>query len=342
MDAVHGSSVLAGRALSGPTQWDQGQYQQNPVQVAESTTGGFFTGMGTFDTSDVSTDVNLKWLSKGFYQNITLSIPEISLNASEAGIIKLTQRKMDVAKGAALSQIGTALYGLGTGDTFEGLQLQTDNGTASSSYGTLSRTTYGTYINGQVTAASGGVISFQTLAAQVDLCSSASNSDESTNLIITTKTVWGLIETIVEAKNRGNYSTKSSNGGWMVVTPYTADSQLVSRSDLPVGQIGFDSYYFRGIPVVKDDKCPTGLVYTLNERYLRFVSLPLVGLKSIKMTYEVTKGAYENQPTSTAFQLTDDRMPPNALGKVQQIIAYGNFTNFNPKRSGVLTGVTTT
>lgn len=342
VDAVHGSSVLAGRGLSNPKTWSMGQYEQNPIQVSESSTGGFFSGMGTFDTSDVSTDVNMKWLSKGFYQNITLSIPEISLNASEAGIIKLTKRKMDVAKGAAISQIGSALYSLGSGDMFEGLQLQTDNATYSSSYGTLSRTTYGTYINGQVTAAAAGVISFTSLGAQVDLCSSASNSDESTNLILTTKTVWGLIETIVEAKSRGNYSTKSSNGGWMVVSPYTSTGEMISRDQLPVGQVGFDSYYFRGIPVVKDDKCPTGLVYTLNERYLKFVSLPLVGLKQIAMSYEVTKGAYQEQPRSTAFQITDERMPVNSLGKVQQIIAYGNFVNMNPKRSGVITGVTTT
>ncbi len=342
VDAVHGSSVLSGRGLANPKKWDMGQYETNPIQVSESTTGGFFSGMGTFDTSDVSTDVNLKWLSKGFYQNITLSIPEISLNATEAGIIKLVKRKMDVAKGAAISQVGSALYGLGSGDQFEGLQLQTDNGTYSTSYGTLSRTAYGTYINGQVTAAAAGVISFNSLAAQVDLCSSASNSDESTNLILTTKTVWGLIETIVEAKNRGNYTTKSSNGGYMVVSPYTESGSLVSREQLPVGQIGFDSYYFRGIPVVKDDKCPTGLVYTLNERYLRFVSLPLVGLKSVQMSYEVTQGAYQNQPSTTAFQLTDERMPTNALGKVQQLIIYGNFRNANPRRSGVITGVTTT
>lgn len=342
VDAVHGSSVLAGRVLANTKQWNMGQYETNPIQVNESTTGGFFSGMGTFDTADVNTDVNLKWLSKGFYQNITLSIPEISLNATEAGIINLTKRKMDVAKNATISQVGTALYGLGAGDQFEGLQLQTDNATYSSTYGTLSRTTYGTYINGQVTAASAGVISFNSLAAQVDLCSAASSSSESTDLILTTKTAWGLVETIVEAKSRGNYSTKSNNGGYMVVTPYTATGEMLGKNELPVGQIGFDSYYFRGIPVVKDDKCPTGLVYTLNSRYLKFVSLNLVGLKSIQMAQEVTRGVYDEQPKTTAFQLTDERMPVNALGKVQQIIAYGNFANMNPKRSGVITGVTTT
>lgn len=350
VDAVHGSSVLCARVLAQPKSWNMGQYEQNPIQVAESTTGGDFTGLGTFDTSDVSTDVNLQWLTKGFYQNVTLPTALISLNNTEAGIINLVKRKMDVAKTAIMSQVGTRLYGLGTGDAIEGLQLSTDAGTYSSTYGQLSRTTYGTFINGQVTAASGGVISFQTLAAQVDLCSAASVSSESTNLILTTKTVWGLVETIVEAKNRGNYDTSR---GYLRVSPYTPMGTAVSPDQLPVGMIGFDSYYFRGIPVVKDDKCPTGLIYTLNENYLKFVTLPLVGLKAISMVPQVYRGVYggpmdsgngtdDQTPKATAFQLTDERMPTNALGTVQQIVIYGNFANYNPKRSGVITGVTTT
>ena len=347
VDAVHGSSVLAARVLASPKNWAMGQYEQNPIQVAESTTGGDFTGLGSFDTSDVTTDVNLQWLTKGYYQNITLPIALISLNATEAGIINLVKRKMDVAKTAIMSQVGTRLYGLGTGDAIEGLQLQTDAGTYSSAYGGLSRTTYGTYINGQVTAASGGVISFATLAAQIDLCSAASVSSESTNLVLTTKTVWGLVETIVEAKNRGNYDTSR---GYQRVTPYTAMGSAARPDQLPVGMVGFDSYFFRGIPVVKDDKCPTGQIFTLNENYLKFVSLSLVGLKSIDLAPQVYRGVYSgdgNQgngdatPKATSFQITDDRMPTNALGTVQQIVLYGNFVNYSPKRSGVITGVTT-
>jgi hypothetical protein len=347
VDAVHGSSVLAARVLSQPKKWAMGAYEQNPIQVAESTTGGDFTGLGQFDTSDVSTDVNLAWTTKGYYQNITIPIPLISLNASEAGIIALTKRKMDVAKTAIMSGIGTRLYGLGTGDAIEGLQLQTDNGTYSSAYGGLSRSTYGTYVNGQVTPASSGVISFSSLAAQVDLCSAASQSSDSTNLIVTTKSIWGLVEQIVEAKSRGNYSTAA---GYSKVTPYTPMGSSSRPDQLPVGMVGFDSYFFRGIPVVKDDKTPTGLVYTLNENYLKFVSLDLVGLKNIEMAPQVYRGVYGGEgegstdktpAQATSFQITDQRMPTNQLGNVQQIVLYGNFANYNPKRSGVITGVTT-
>lgn len=348
VDAVHGSSVLAARVLAQPKKWSMGQFEQNPIQVSESTTGGDFTGLGSFDTSDVTTDVNLQWLTKGYYQNITMPIALISLNNSEAGIINLVKRKMDVAKTAIMSQIGTRLYGLGTGDAVEGLQLQTDNGTFSTAYGGQSRTTYGAFINGQNTPAAAGVVSFQSVGAQFDLCSTASTSSDSTNLVITTKTIWGLIETIVEAKSRGNYSTA---GGYSRVTPYSEMGSAVRPDIFPVGNIGFDSYYFRGTPVVKDDKCPTGLIYTLNENYLKFVSLDLVGLTNISMAPQVYRGVYsgdgqqgtdDKTPSqATAFQITDPRMPTNQLGNVQQIVLYGNFANYNPKRSGVITGVTT-
>lgn len=341
VDAFHNSSVLAARVMANPRPWAMGQYEQNPIQVSESTTGGDFIGLGAFDTSDVTTDVNLQFLTKGYYQNITIPIPLVSLNNTEAGIINLVKRKMDVARNAIQSNLGTRLYGLGTGDAIEGLQLQTDAGTYSSTYGTLSRTTYGTYINGQVSAASAGVISFSSLATQIDLCSAASVDQDSTNLILTTKTVWALIEQIVEAKNRGNYDTSR---GYNRVSPYTPMGTSVSPNEMGmVGNGGFVSYYFRGIPTVKDDKCPTGLVYTLNENYMKFVSLSLMGLQPIQMAQQVTKGVYdESSVKSTAFQMTDERMPVNQLGNVKQIVVYGNFINYNPKRSGVITGVTTT
>lgn len=341
VDAVHGSSVLAGRVLANPKPWKMGQYEQNPIQVSESTTGGDFVGTGTFDTSDVSTDINLQFLSKGYYQNITLSVPEISLNNTEAGIIDLTKRKMDVATGAMKSNVGTRLYGLGTGDAIEGLQLQTDNSAVSSSYGNQSRSTYGSYINGQVTPAAGGVISYSALATQLDLCSAASSDQESPNLIDTTKSIWALIETVVEAKNRGNYDTSR---GYQRVSPYTPMGTAINAGENGmVGNGGFVAYYFRGIPVVKDDKCPTGLVYTLNENYMKFVSLSLLGLKNVQMGQAVTQGVYDDSKVSnTAFQITDERMPTNALAQIKQIVIYGNFINYNPKRSGVMTGVTIT
>jgi len=339
VDAVHGSSVLVGRATARTKPWNMGIYERQPIQVAEVNTAISFRGMGNFNTADSSVDQNLQWEVKGFGDAVVIGWQELGLNQTQAQVINLVKRKFDVIKNALTSGLSTLLYGLGTGDEIEGLQLSTDAGTYSSTYGNLSRTTYGTYINGQVTAASGGVINFNSLAAQIDLCSAASSVIDSTNLLLTTKTVWGLIEKLVEAKSRGNYDTQRGN---LRVTPYTPMGTAIEPKDVSVGMAGYESIYFRGIPAVKDDGCGSGLLYTLNERYLEFVSSPIAYCKPIQMRPEVTKGVYEEQPRDTAFQQTDEKSVPASLGSILQIAVSGNFVNRNPRRSGVLTGVTTT
>jgi hypothetical protein len=337
VDAVHGSSVLVGRMTGSRVKpWEMGIYEKQPIQVAEVATAVDFQGIGNFNTADNSTDVNLQWEAKGLGDSVIIGYAELGLNQTKAQVINLVKRKFDVVKNSLIAAAGSRFYGLGSGAAIEGLALSTDAGTYSSSYGGLSRTTYGTYINGQVTAASGGVISFNTLAAQIDLCSAAASTLESTNLILTTKTIWALIEKLVESKSRGNYDTQRGN---LRVSPYTPMGVAVDAKQ--VGLAGYESIYFRGIPTVKDDQCPSGLVYTLNENHLQFVSSKIAYCETIKMKQEVTEGALEEVVT-TAWQVSKEAKPTNGLGDVRQIAIYGNLVNRNPVRSGVITGVTTT
>lgn len=336
VDAIHNSSVLVGRATGSVTPWEMGVYEKQPIQVTEVTTAVDFQGIGDFNTADNSTDVNLQWEAKGLGDSVIIGYAELGLNQTKAQVINLVKRKFDVIRNSLIAAAGSRFYGLGQGSAIEGLQLSTDAGTYSSAYGGLSRSTYGTYINGQVTPAASGVISFNSLAAQIDLCSAAASTMESTNLILTTKTNWTFIEKLVEVKSRGNYDTSRGN---LRVTPYTpmgvaVDAQLV-------GMAGYESIYFRGVPVVKDDQCPTGLVYTLNENHLEFVSSSIAYCTSIQMGEEVTKGALEDVRT-TAWQVSNEAKPVNGLGDVRQIAIYGNFVNRNPRRSGVITGVSGT
>lgn len=337
VDAIHGSSVLVGRATgSNIKPWDMGIYERQPIQVSDISTAIDFQGIGNFNTADNSTDVNLQWEAKGLGDSVIIGYAELGLNQTKAQVINLVKRKFDVVKNSLIQGASSRLYGLGSGSAIEGLQLSTDAGTYSSSYGSLSRTTYGTAINGQVTPASGGVVSFNSLAAQIDLCSAAASSLESTNLILTTKSAWALIEKLVESKSRGNYDTSR---GSLRVSPYTPMGVAVDAKD--VGRAGYEAIYFRGIPTVKDDQTPTGLIYTLNENHLQFVSSKIAYCETINMSQTVTKGALE-EVVSTAWQVSKEAKPTNGLGDVRQIAIYGNYVNRNPIRSGVITGVTTT
>jgi hypothetical protein len=334
VDAIHGSSVLVGRMTAKVTPWDMGIYEKQPIQVTDITTAVDFQGIGNFNTADNSTDVNLQWEAKGLGDSVIIGYAELGLNQTKAQVINLVKRKFDVVRNSLIIASSARLYGLGLGPAIEGLQLSTDNGTYSPSYGGQSRATYGAAINGQVTPAAGGLISFATLAAQIDLCSASASTMESTNLIDTTKTNWTFVERLIEDKSRGNYDTSRGN---LRVTPYTQMGVAMDASLVGIG--GYESIYFRGIPVVKDDQCPTGLIYTLNENHIEFVGSNIAYCTSVQMGEEVTKGALQEVHT-TAWQVSNEAKPVNGLGDVRQIAIYGNLVNRNPRRSGVITGVT--
>jgi hypothetical protein len=334
VDGIHNGSALPARFLTRTVEWDEGQYMQQPIQTEENDNGGDFVGMPEFNVSAQNTDQNMKWLAKGKRQSIVIPWAELAHNKTKAGVIKLMSRKMDVAKNSLKDKIATTLLGTGAGDAIEGLDLMTDSGALSSSYGTLARSTYGSVINGQVTAASGGVISLVTLGAQMDLCSPAGSDSESTDIMMTTKTVWGYVEQILDTKERYNFQNIPS-----YVTPYTQSGGTVTAAEKGAAS-GFRAIFHRGVPLIKDEKIASGKIYTLCEKYIDFARLEFPNMKQIKLSNEVTKGVYEKEPTPSAFQITEMMNPYNQLGDIGHIIVYGNLINRNPRRSGVITGVT--
>lgn len=331
VDGIHNGSVLPARFLTRPVEWDEGQYMQQPIQAEENNNGGDFVGMPVFDVSAQNTDVNLKWLAKGKRQSIVVPWAEIAHNKTKAGVIKLVGRKMDVAKNALKDKIATTLTGLGAGDAIEGLDLMTDDSALSSTYGTLSRTTYGTVINGQSNTLA--TLTLAGIGTQFDACTPA-NSSEGTTIAITTKTVWGYVEKLLDPKTREMYNNVPT-----YVSAYTQNGGAVKSAELG-GASGFTAIFHRGIPIVKDEKIGSGKMYTLNENSIDFARLDFPQMKAVSVSNEVTKGVFSGEPAPSAFQITEMMNPYNQLGDIGHIIVYGNFINRNPVRSGVLTGIT--
>lgn len=331
VDGVHNGSVLPARFMTNSVEWDEGQYMQQPIQTEENDNGGDFVGMPVFDVSAQNTDQNLKWLAKGKRQSIVIPWAEIAHNKTKAGVIKLVGRKMDVAKNAIKDKTAATLTGLGLGDAIEGLDLSTDDGALSSSYGTLPRTTYGAVVNGQSNSVA--TLTLAALGTQIDLCSAASSDSEATDIMITTKTIWGYVESLLSPADRRNYDNIPA-----YVTPYTQSGGTVTAAEKGAAS-GFRAIFHRGIPLVKDEKVGSGKIYTLCEKYIEFDRLSFPQMKEIKLSNEVTKGVYEKEPSPSAFQITEMMNPYNQLGDIGHIIAYGNLINRNPVRSGVITDV---
>lgn len=330
VDSIHNGSVLPARFLSKPVEWDEGQYMQQAIQTSENDNGGAFVGMPVFDVAAQNNDQLLKWLAKGERQTIVLPSVELAHNKTKAGVIKLMGRKMDIAKNSLKDRLGSRLTGLGLGDNLEGLDLMTDNSSLSSSYGQLSRTTFGSVINGQINAAA--TLSLTAVGTQFDACTPA-NSSEGTTLALTTKTVWGYLESLLDPKSRQMYDNVPT-----YVSAYTQNGGAVKSAELG-GATGFTAIFHRGIPVVKDEKVTSGKMYTLNEASIDFARLDIPGLNAVTLSNEETKGVYAGEPSPSAFQMTDMVAPYNQLGEIGHIIVYGNLINRNPVRSGALTGI---
>lgn len=331
VDGIHNGSVLPARFLTRTVEWDEGQYMQQPIQVEENDNGSDFVGMPAFDVSAQNTDQNLKWLAKGKRQSIVIPWAEVAHNQTKAGVIKLVGRKMDVAKNALKDKLGTTLTGLGLGDAIEGLDLMTDNSTLSSTYGTLSRTTYGSVINGQSNSVT--TLSLAALSTQIDACTPA-NTAEGTTLMIGTKTNYAYVEQLLDPKTRQMFENVP-----VYVSAYTPDGGAVKSSELGAAS-GFMAIFHRGIPLVKDEKVTLGKIYTLNEPSIDFARLTLPGMKNVSVSNEATRGVFSKEPAPSAFQITEMMTPYNQLGEIGHIIVYGNLINRNPVRSGVMYGIT--
>lgn len=330
VDGLHSGSVVPARFMPDPVEWDEGLYYQQPIQTSENDNGGPFVGMPIFDVSAQNNDQNLKWLAKGERQSIVVPWAEVAHNKTKAGVIKLVGRKMDIAKNSMNNRLASELLALGMGDAIEGLDKMTDNSTQTSEYGTLLRSTYGAVINGQLNPMV--TISLSALGTQLDACTPG-NSDQGTTTMLTTKTIFGYTESILDPKTREMYSNVPT-----YVSAYTKNGNAVKASELG-GASGFVAIWHRGVPMVKEEKVVSGKTYFLNENAIDFVSLEFPQMKQITLQNEVTKGVYGNSDAiPTSFQVTEMMTPPNQLGEIGHIIAYGNLINRNAVRCGATTG----
>lgn len=337
VDFVNNSNIFTARMTSNPKNW-KGVTEQQPITIANSTTGGSFDGLDEFDTSATNNTRVLTWYVKAYEQSIVIPGIEKAVNGnSEKKVLSLVAGKLDEGKNSLANAIGDLLYGYGVGKDIEGLGLITDNGTATSSYGGISRAELPS-VNGDVTAASGGNFNFGLLGATFDNVSAAGSEQESPTIALTTKAIWSMFETVLGDKISVSYNPTAING-YNRVSGKTPVGTSVPATELK-GAAGFNALSFRGKPVVADDKATAGRWFWLNENYLEFRRLLSPDLKSVDMTNEVTEGVYDDIKQPSFLQLRDFMSPVNQFGDIGALIVLGNLICRQPRRQGVITGIT--
>jgi hypothetical protein len=335
IDAVLNSNVFTSRTFMRDVKNWSGRQLQIPLQFAKPTSGGSFSGVGTFDTSLQDTRVRQTFTTAQFYQNVSVSGGEVSLNHTDAEVLDLVKVTLEEAQNSMLDSIGTQLYGSGAGDDFLGLGAIVDDGTNTSTYGGLTRTTYPA-LNSTLSAASGGALTFGLMATIMRGTSAAGTKRQRPSIIVTTETVWDLLESLFTPTIQSTYSELSR----AYLTTYAKPGVTFQNQESLKGQYGFETLCWRGIPVVADEKCDSGAMFFLNEEYLNWYNLKGEGLTNYKANGQVD-GVYKEYEATYPIQWSGFDKPFNQYAQIGQFIMLGNLISGQTRRHGKATAITT-
>jgi len=335
IDGVLNSNVFLSRLFMREMKTWSGRQMQVPLQIAKPTTGGSFAGVGNFDTALQDTRIRQTFSHAQFYQNVSVSGGEASLNKTDGEVLDLMKVTMEEAQNAMLDSIGSQIYGTGSGDDFLGLGAIIDDGTQTSTYAGLTRTTY-PQLNSTILAAQGGLLTFANMATVMRGSSAAGSRRQRPSIILTTETVWDLLESLFTPTINAGYDALSR----VNITTYSKPGVTFKDQESLKGHFGFEALCWRGIPIVADEKCPSGTMYFINEDYLNWYNLKGVGLTSYKMNGKNIDSVYSEYQQNYPIQWSGFDKPFNQYAQIGQFIMLGNLISGSTRRHGALTGIT--
>lgn len=326
VDTFLNSNVLATRVLSKASAFN-GERMKFPIKYAGNTTFQTFSGFDTFSTTATDNRVNLEFVPK--FSKITVALPldELSANATEEKVLDLAKIEMATAAQDMASEIGTLFYSTGASKDFLGLGAIVDDGTDAGTYGTLSRTTY-TTLQSTVTSSS-GVLSLLKMST---LYNAVSSGAQKPTLGLCSETVFGLYEQLLQpqeqiAKNVPMMRTPGNMG--KVGTGY-------------IGGTGFTGLFYKGFPILADEKATSGVLFFVNEDFLNWYGLPMAMTEPIKYRSQDIEGNDYSNVEGLGFSWSGWIKSGNSASITSFIYLGGELISENPKRHGKLTGITST
>jgi len=323
VDTVFSDNVLAAMML-GKAEEFAGEKMLFPVMVEKPQNVGSFSGYDILDAPGESTDVNLEFEPRFVRASLSLAWTDLKVNATPEAKARLAARKQAQYAIALADTIGTQFYGDGTGNSgkdFLGLEALVDDGTSVATIGGQSRSTY-TSLQSNTTA-SGGTLTLQQIRNSYD---AAKKGSDTPTLGVTTEAIFSLVGGLLEQKAR--YSETGAKTGRAV-------------------SFGFETIKFRNMDIVADEKCTTGTIYFLNERYIGFYALQGAAdnFDAKPINYqrnEIVGNPYGTKIPGMGFESTGFIYTANQMAYVNHIAIGGNLTTDNPNRHSKLTGITGT
>lgn len=261
VDNIFEGNVLWNRLRGRTRPWGGGHRHVVTLTVTDRTQGGSFSGFDTLSTTQEDVRQRSTVDPSEYYWPVVFSGIQMAVNKGPEAFLNLVAEEFsDVAR--ALSEtLGEHSYLDGTGNSSKniaGLNYHVDDATDVVTWQGLSRNTY-TNLRSTRNAQS-GALGFANLATDTD---AAQRGSDSPTLIITTPAVFSIIERLVTPTVNVSYGQVLPRGAAVGQEP-GAGIQL---------SYGVNALYWRGIPILADEKCTANNIFTLNENHLYLAQL---------------------------------------------------------------------
>lgn len=328
VDTILNSNVFATRVLSRAQKYN-GERMKFPVKYVKNVTGTSFAGFDAFSTAATDNRVNLEFVPKFYQMTVALPLDELSANDTETKVLDLAKLELASTAQDMADDIGTLFYGTGTGNgskDFLGLEGIVDDSTNVTTYGSLSRTTY-TTLRSTVTASSGTV----SLSKMSTLYNAATSGSQKPTLGLCSETIFSLYESLLQPQER---IAKD-------VSMMKSEGSMGKVGQGYVGGTGFTGLFYKGFPVLADEKATSGVLYFVNEDFIDFYALPMALTTPIKYRSQDIDGNDYSEVEGLGFSWSDWIKPTNSAAIVGHIYLGGELISANPKRHAKLTGITT-
>ena len=312
VDNVYSGNVLFERLRSTARPWSGGRQLVIPTTVTDRTQATSFSSFDTLPTAQedvrqLFTVDPCEYVSSP----ITFSGIQLAVNKGPEAFLNLMAAEFsDIARNFS-EYIGTDLYLDGTGNgskAINGLVYHIDDGTNVTTYQNLSRSTY-TNLNATLTAQS-GALSFTNLATDTD---AAQRGNDAPTLIMTTPAVFSIIERLVTPTLNLNYNSGRN----------MAPAGMNQGTSINYGATALS---WRGIPIMSDEKCTSGNIFTINERHL--------------FLYQLDYSSETVESSKEGFAFTGFKKSQNQNAVTGNLLFAGQVVGDSPRTMARRTGVT--
>lgn len=285
-DNIHKSNAVFYwlKKNGGMKEEDGGERIVEPLMYATNSTAASYSGYDQLDVTpqDGIDSAEFNW--KQYSASITISGKEERQNAGTSRIINLLEAKTNQAELSLTQTLSTGLFSDGTGNGSKDLTGLVAMVASTGTYGGINSATYTWWQAGvEATSEALGLPKMRTAFNTASV-----GGKDTPDLIVTTQALYESYESL--------FTQVSISGGG---STFMTQSDGMKRA----ADGGFQALQFKGVPVVWDELCNSGVMYFLNTKHMK-----------------LTAHADAN------FKTTDFVKPENQDARTAQILFMGNLT----------------